>query len=500
MAIERRPHELGGENVPERVGRKIADQAGAPVDVLEHALGVVGRADAEVRFEAVVPCGREVAHVELPLHDRPLEIEAEHDVEVVRDLVGLDADARGSHAEQRFVHRVGVGVGERRGKSGTRARKAPCPEVSRAADEVLPEPRLRLVHAERRRLAGRQPIPVATQSLLVQAVPRLVHDPEQGRGQEAFVPPGGDPAVIGTGGRTERMIRRVEPSALEVETDARRDLLHEAALDLDRIVPTKQRVVGTLPRLDAASHERHDARAQPAEDLGDRRPAGAGLVIVHQRVVGIEVGKLARRLLALEAEDASQPRLQHRPRGIGPSPGPCLLPLDTGAGQLLDQPGGEPRLLGEIVTEQANRRLRLGRSVPGQRACGEGGEPLPLHRIDALAVDERGQRRHLIRAIASRGDGHHRAFIPAEQPLDRREQRGPAGVVARGGEGFLGGGDGCGHGCLPAGCADGGEYADWGTTAAMDRGAFAGNLTWSMCSSSPRIRTTPSSAWAARSG
>jgi hypothetical protein len=37
--------ELRGEDVAERVGREVAEQPGAPVDVLEHALGVVGILD-----------------------------------------------------------------------------------------------------------------------------------------------------------------------------------------------------------------------------------------------------------------------------------------------------------------------------------------------------------------------------------------------------------------------------------------------------------------------
>ena len=40
--------ELGRVEVAQRVGGKIADQARAPVNVLQHALGVVGRLDAQV--------------------------------------------------------------------------------------------------------------------------------------------------------------------------------------------------------------------------------------------------------------------------------------------------------------------------------------------------------------------------------------------------------------------------------------------------------------------
>ena len=36
--------ELGGVNISERIGRKIADESGTPMDVLETAFGVVAQA------------------------------------------------------------------------------------------------------------------------------------------------------------------------------------------------------------------------------------------------------------------------------------------------------------------------------------------------------------------------------------------------------------------------------------------------------------------------
>ena len=50
--------QLGGDQVPERVGREVAEQPGAPVHVLQHALRVVGDLDAEQPVHALVPRAR----------------------------------------------------------------------------------------------------------------------------------------------------------------------------------------------------------------------------------------------------------------------------------------------------------------------------------------------------------------------------------------------------------------------------------------------------------
>jgi hypothetical protein len=60
------------------------------VDVLEHTVGVVRRPHAKVPLEPVVPCGRQVVHCQVAMHDGAFEIEPEQHVQVVGDLVGLD--------------------------------------------------------------------------------------------------------------------------------------------------------------------------------------------------------------------------------------------------------------------------------------------------------------------------------------------------------------------------------------------------------------------------
>ncbi len=67
------------------------------MDVLKTALGVIGDLQAEEFLEELVPCGREIADFEIPGNKAGFELETEKDVEVVGDLVGLDADEGALH-------------------------------------------------------------------------------------------------------------------------------------------------------------------------------------------------------------------------------------------------------------------------------------------------------------------------------------------------------------------------------------------------------------------
>ena len=62
------------------------------MDVLEAATSVVGDFEAEEFFEEFVPRGGEVANGEITLKELGFQFKAEKDVEIVSDLVGLDAD------------------------------------------------------------------------------------------------------------------------------------------------------------------------------------------------------------------------------------------------------------------------------------------------------------------------------------------------------------------------------------------------------------------------
>src|SRR5581483_4551012 len=91
------------------------------------------------------------------------------------------------------------------------AREEMLPERPAAADEILPHPRLRLVDAERHRIAQRRAEMLVGQSLIVDAVARLVQNAEKGVVEMPGVVAGGNPTIAGAETATERMRRHIQP-------------------------------------------------------------------------------------------------------------------------------------------------------------------------------------------------------------------------------------------------------------------------------------------------
>ena len=82
------------DHVAERVRGEVAERARRPVHVLEHPVGVVGGPRSRAARRASAASLGELGGREAPSNSSTLELEAERDVEVVGDLVGLDPDQR----------------------------------------------------------------------------------------------------------------------------------------------------------------------------------------------------------------------------------------------------------------------------------------------------------------------------------------------------------------------------------------------------------------------
>ena len=63
-----------------------------PMYVLQHPISIVGRPDTEVAFHTVIPSRGEIGDTEISLEEFELELEAEHDMKVVRQLIGIDTN------------------------------------------------------------------------------------------------------------------------------------------------------------------------------------------------------------------------------------------------------------------------------------------------------------------------------------------------------------------------------------------------------------------------
>jgi hypothetical protein len=119
-------------------------------------------------------------------------------VHAVGHLVGLDPDQRRLDAVDAGHEAVELDSTELFRIGLLHARVEEAPELRTASDEVLPQPALRLVNAERARAAGREPFELTRELVCVEAVPVLVHRREE-RLHRLRVVVGGDPDVVHPG-------------------------------------------------------------------------------------------------------------------------------------------------------------------------------------------------------------------------------------------------------------------------------------------------------------
>ena len=88
---------MGAGEIAQGVGGEVSKAAQGPVDVLKTAFGVIGHLQAEEFLEKLVPGGGEIADFEIPGDEAGFELETEKDVQIVGDLVSLDADEGALH-------------------------------------------------------------------------------------------------------------------------------------------------------------------------------------------------------------------------------------------------------------------------------------------------------------------------------------------------------------------------------------------------------------------
>ena len=73
--------------------------------VLQHAAAVVRRRNAQVLPILLVPRLGQIGRLKLAVEQRPLQLEADEDVQVVRGFVGLDANQRRPHVVDGEIER-----------------------------------------------------------------------------------------------------------------------------------------------------------------------------------------------------------------------------------------------------------------------------------------------------------------------------------------------------------------------------------------------------------
>ena len=166
--------DLGREQVPQGIGGEVTKGALGPVDILQHALRVIGGNHTQVGLHLRVPGFGQVGHLEVLGEQSDFQLEAQDDVEVVGDLIGFHPDEGGFHPVERPVEGFGGDVAQVLGEGFLHPGEEELPEGPGASDQVLPESRLGFVDAQGGTASQGQAFVLGVNALVVQGVAHFV--------------------------------------------------------------------------------------------------------------------------------------------------------------------------------------------------------------------------------------------------------------------------------------------------------------------------------------
>lgn len=258
------------------------------MDVLEYAFFVVFWGDIEDVFGGGVPGIREVFDFEGSVEELFFEFEAEDDVEVVGDFVGVDADGVAFDGVDGEVEEVGIDVTELVLKELTVAGFAVFPEGARAADLVFPEAALGFVDSLTDGSGEGGAEVFFGETLFVEAVAGLMDGAEEGVEGDVFVETSSHADVLamaaheGVGGAVHAAVRVVEPEFFC-------DFADELFLERNGKV-LKDRGVGFDGGIGDLSNDREEVFFECREVLFDELGVEIGVMFIDGVVVGVGMG------------------------------------------------------------------------------------------------------------------------------------------------------------------------------------------------------------------
>ena len=322
--------------------------------VLHRAVGGrVQRRQAEIVAHAPIPRLRQVGGVEPAGNQLLLDLEAQDDMQRIGHLVGIDADQPALDMQdvtEDVVLRPAFS------QMPLDDRQRPAPEGGIAPDLLFHEQALALVHSHATGIAERPVRPFRRQVLLVERVAGLVQHAHQRRQELVGAVARGDPDVA-RHAAAERVMRDGQAAARDVEAHRRHHRQPELALLFDRIAARQraQRVGLEALRLhlEGARHEIHQEALQLVEQRRDVGGPAAGVILLDQRVVGIELQHLgaALCLLAGQFDHRVERRQEAGPVVARPQFAPELLAAHARPGLTLDELGGKAGQVGVDAAE-----------------------------------------------------------------------------------------------------------------------------------------------------
>ena len=108
--------------------------------ILQAAIAVVGRHEAEVGSHGFAPGLRQIFDLQAALQHSQLQVEPQHDVKIVSHLVGIGADQRSLDLVDGAIERVERDLRELVRKRPMQQRIIALPEGAAARDHDFPQP------------------------------------------------------------------------------------------------------------------------------------------------------------------------------------------------------------------------------------------------------------------------------------------------------------------------------------------------------------------------
>lgn len=350
--------ELGGDHVAEGVAGEVTEGTAGPVNVLEHAVGIIGRRDPEQILGETIPLAREIGDRKAAFEEGHFEVEAHEDMEIVGHFVGIDpygARADVIDGGEKF----GAGDrGELRAEMESQAGLEKGPELGASSDLVFPEAALGFVDGHADRLAERGADVGLGQALFVERVAGLVDRAEDGVEGVVFVKAGGQARVEGIAA-AERVEGCVEATAIPVKANSIECLAYELPLCGDGESSEHVWRGGGSGGGDSPG-EGGELAPETGEEGGDECGVEAGVVEVDRIVVGPVAPAHEFGLAARHHDLALEEWGEGRKIRILPRPGPCVEGGAVEGGLLSDEVLGEAGGTVEVSPGMTNDHVGVG--------------------------------------------------------------------------------------------------------------------------------------------
>jgi hypothetical protein len=161
------------------------------MDVLEYPFRIGFRRDPQILLHLSIPQGGQIFRLNLALDQVLFDLETQHDVEIIGQLVGFHADERRLHTVDRSVKSIDIHGAQLILEGLLQYRIEEAPKGAGAPDAIFPQAGLALVNAERDRVAQRRAVISLVEPLVVESMSAFMDAAEKAGLEFALIHAGG---------------------------------------------------------------------------------------------------------------------------------------------------------------------------------------------------------------------------------------------------------------------------------------------------------------------